>query len=164
MGNFFGVTSIIYNQFHWVPEDTKFVLPAMNINPNTITASGFSGGSYYASLFHVVNSATIKGVGLKAGGVYSLGYKGGGKESIPDSWITDAIAKAQDLSDKGEIDNVSNLKGSPVKIISCLQDDQQTPPNQKGQKTFYEAFGANVSYEEDDAVHTTNWSDPKRSF
>jgi hypothetical protein len=54
----------------------------MGVNPDTITAGGFSGGSYYANILHVTNSATIKGVHLRAGGPYSFGFAWGGAETL----------------------------------------------------------------------------------
>jgi hypothetical protein len=52
----------------------------MNINPDTVTAAGFSGGSHYANILHVSNSATIKGAGLAAGGPFSFGFSQSSKE------------------------------------------------------------------------------------
>lgn len=45
-------------------------LLSLGVNPNTITISGHSGGSYMSTLVHVAHSATIKGVGLMKGGPY----------------------------------------------------------------------------------------------
>jgi hypothetical protein len=123
MGNFFGIPSVLYSSIVWVPDNTIYKIPAMNVRTDTITVHGFSGGSYYAHLFHVVNSATIKGAGLKCGGPWGFGYKGSGKD---DDFVNDKLAKviekAKDFSDKGLIDNVSNLNGAPVKVIAALKD------------------------------------------
>ena len=51
-----------------------YFLPPLNISPNTITASGYSSGSYMSSQLHVVHSSTIKGVGLISGGPYATGH------------------------------------------------------------------------------------------
>ena len=45
-------------------------LPAMGGDPDSITISGFSGGSYAATQLHVIYSDLIKGSGLIAGGPY----------------------------------------------------------------------------------------------
>ena len=42
----------------------------MGANPDTITSSGFSSGSYMSAHLHVIMSDTIKGVGLMNGGSY----------------------------------------------------------------------------------------------
>lgn len=46
------------------------MLPALGANPDTITASGFSSGSYMSTHLHVIFSDIIKGVGLLNGGAY----------------------------------------------------------------------------------------------
>jgi predicted esterase len=120
MGIYYSTQSYIYNQMVWVSEDTIYKLPSMGVNPDSITAGGFSGGSFYATIFHVVNSATIKGVHLRAGGPYSFGYDHSEQETLDDQYVQEAIALAQAKSDEGLIDNVSNLSGAPVKIMSCL--------------------------------------------
>ena len=66
--------SWLYNQIVWVADDTKYILPPLNVNPDTIIAAGFSGGSFYTNILHTSNSATIKGVGLRSGGPFSFGY------------------------------------------------------------------------------------------
>lgn len=54
------ITSYLWNKgVAWVPDDTPYVLPPMNIDPNFITVSGFSGGGSYAMNFGIINSATI---------------------------------------------------------------------------------------------------------
>ena len=58
----------------WVPDDTQYVLPPMNVDPKYITVSGFSGGSFYGMNFAIMNSATIAGAGLRSGGPYGAGY------------------------------------------------------------------------------------------
>jgi hypothetical protein len=164
MGPYHATQSYLYNQIFWVAEDTIYKLPAMNVNPDSITAGGFSGGSFYATIFHVVNSATIKGVHLRAGGPYSFGYAHSGQPTLDDQYVQDAIALAQENSDLGLIDNVSNLDGAPVKIMSCLQDDSQMPVLQQAQKSFYDSFGSVTDLEEFDVVHTTSWFDPQLAF
>ncbi len=46
-------------------------LPSMNADPDSVTVSGFSGGSWYATILHVSNSERIAGVGLLNGGAYA---------------------------------------------------------------------------------------------
>jgi poly(3-hydroxybutyrate) depolymerase len=56
---------------YWVADDTNYVLPPMNVNPDTITVSGFSGGAYYANNLVLIESATFAGGGSKCGGPYN---------------------------------------------------------------------------------------------
>jgi hypothetical protein len=112
----------------------------------------------------VINSATIKGVGLRAGGPYGFGYTGVGLDEIPADWITDSIALAKQYSADGLIDNVSNLSGAPVFITSCLKDTGSKPVLQELQKTFYEGFSADIKKRDEDIDHTTNWDDASEGF
>ena len=44
-----GNISSFYNKnFAWVSTDTDLRIPAMGINPDMITVSGFSGGAHFA--------------------------------------------------------------------------------------------------------------------
>ena len=45
-------------------------LPSFGADPESVTFSGISGGSFMAHSMHVIHSYTIKGVGLVAGGPY----------------------------------------------------------------------------------------------
>jgi len=64
----------MYNRAFWVSSDTTMFLPAMNVNPDVITMTGFSGGSYYAGNLAVIHSATFAGAGLRAGGHFGAGF------------------------------------------------------------------------------------------
>lgn len=46
-------------------------LPRLNINPQTITLSGFSAGGFLASQLHFIYSSRFKGLGLVSGGPFS---------------------------------------------------------------------------------------------
>jgi poly(3-hydroxybutyrate) depolymerase len=70
-----GIWSEIYNNnVNWVSSDTDMILPAMNVNPDVITLTGFSGGSYYAGNMQIIHSATFAGAGLRSGGPFAAGY------------------------------------------------------------------------------------------
>ena len=45
-------------------------LPGFGAEPNSVTISGFSGGSKMAGMMTVIYSETFKGSGLLAGGPY----------------------------------------------------------------------------------------------
>jgi len=63
----------------------------MGINPDTITFSGLSGGSYMATTMHVIHSETIKGTGLIVGGPYAFDWIGCYEEEIPRSTLGDSF-------------------------------------------------------------------------
>ena len=48
-------------------------LPAMNVNPNTITVSGHSSGAFMGTTAHVTFSNTFKGGSFHNGGIYGTG-------------------------------------------------------------------------------------------
>jgi len=48
-----------------------FPLPGLNIDPNLITAAGFSLGAWEAHHLHVLDSATFKGAGLLNGYIFN---------------------------------------------------------------------------------------------
>ena len=56
---------------YWAP-DIDFPLPKLSINPDTITMSGMSSGSFMTNNLHVIYSDVIKGVGLVVGGAYGV--------------------------------------------------------------------------------------------
>ena len=96
------ITSNFWNSYvAWVPDNTPYVLPPMNVDPNFITVSGFSGGSAYAMNFAIMNSATVVGAGLRSGTPYGAGYtcskENAGK--CNDEWRAEVIADIKELSD-----------------------------------------------------------------
>jgi len=48
-------------------------LPAMNVNPNTITVAGHSSGAFMGTTAHVIFSNTFKGGSFHNGGIYGCG-------------------------------------------------------------------------------------------
>ena len=90
------ITSYLWNtNVAWVPADTQYVLPPMNVDPNFITVSGFSGGSSYAMNFAIMNSATVQGAGLKAGTPYMSGFSCSKGEfaACDDTWRAGVVEK-----------------------------------------------------------------------
>ena len=57
-----------------------------------------------------------------------------------------SINYAQQMSDEGKIDDVSNLESTPVVIFSSGDDSIMPKAMQDAQKEFYEHFGSNVDY------------------
>jgi predicted esterase len=70
-----GSISSFYNSnIAWADPSTNLRIPAMNINPDMITVTGFSGGAHFAGNLVVIHSETFAGGGMVAGGPFSAGY------------------------------------------------------------------------------------------
>ena len=98
--------------------DSDWNLPSLGADPDTITMSGFSGGSYQTSMMSVIHSDLIKGVGLFNGGPYA--------NSVLDRDTPDegkSIAEAYRYEAAGAIPSLANLKDYPVYIHSGLKDN-----------------------------------------
>ena len=52
--------------------DPSLKLPPLGIDGDSITISGFSGGSFASTNMHVIYSETFKGVGLLSGGPFGI--------------------------------------------------------------------------------------------
>ena len=76
-----------------------------------------------AMQLHIVHSAIVKGVALHEGGPYGMSWT--------QYWetLTVSIDLARKAQEEGGIDQLSNLKESPVIISSGLQDTV-VPPQQ----------------------------------
>lgn len=70
MGQLLGGGTIIGSILYFI-NSNKDSLPSLNADPDSITFSGFSGGSYFATIMHVTNSDRVAGVGLFSGGAYA---------------------------------------------------------------------------------------------
>ena len=157
--------SWLYNQAVWVSDDTKYILPALNVDPDTIIATGFSGGAYFGNILHLTNSETIKGVYLRSGGPFSdaAAYDAEVGSGRNYKIIEKAMALAQELSDKGEIDDVQNLRGAPAKIIGGA--DETYANLLTLQDEFYARFDSLTDLEILEGVgHTTAWNDARDAF
>jgi len=140
-------------------------LPSLNADPDSITMSGLSGGSWYSTNMHVSNSLRIKGVGLFSGGAYGSLKSSADlypPEEKVEKTITDFdayytaneatadatpwIAIANENAANEKIDPLSNLNGKPVFISSNKLDWVVPSYMQYEQKKFYEAYSANVLF------------------
>ena len=72
--------------------EPDYILPSFGANNQTITASGFSGGSFWSTLQHTIDSDLIKGVGLFNGGIY-----GDKIFEFDQDWIDESIKLARDF-------------------------------------------------------------------
>ena len=53
------------------PNPELFHLPPLNVNPDTVTVSGFSSGAYMANQIFVILSETFAGVSSLSGGAFT---------------------------------------------------------------------------------------------
>jgi len=122
-------------------------LPTLNADPDSITVSGFSGGSYFATNMHVSNSERIAGVGLFSGGAYGSmddvfdfvnlrdktpdvdDYNEYFMKSEENANADSYIKYAQDAESQGKIDSLINLKDKPV-FIGSNKRDRVVPTHQ----------------------------------
>jgi len=142
----------------------------MNVNPDTITTSGFSGGAFYANNLAIIYSETFSGGGSKCGGPMGLPAKCSAGEPFGDAancgtaWSEEVIEEIKEMSDEGLIDNVSNLVDFPFYVHGGELDDAQPPALQEMQREIFEGLGANVVKYIDEKGHTTGWDSPKLMF
>ena len=82
---------------------------------------------------HVVHSEKIKGAALGNGGLYNTGNAGVACCGPPleENTLSDSIASANAFASSGDIDDLSNLNGSPVYIQSGEYDTTVPPAVQE---------------------------------
>lgn len=66
-------------------------LPNLNINPDTITTAGYSSGGYFANMFHIIYSSTIKASSSVGAGPYMCG-------SMPNEGLNSTAKELNDFS------------------------------------------------------------------
>lgn len=79
-------------------------IPPLGANPDTITISGFSSGSFMSTHMHVIFSDIIKGAGCMAGGPYH-GEKMWNVTDTAEQLAWNGIVKAWYNYNEGEISN-----------------------------------------------------------
>ena len=104
----------------------NYNLPPLNVNPDLITASGFSSGAYMSNQIHVAFSERIKGAGFGSGGCYANGKWARelrsanipkGKRAVTKAkYLTYSLKVAKDNAAAGTIDPLSGIKNAPVYI------------------------------------------------
>ena len=106
---------------HYFNINQANILPGFGVNPDTITMSGFSSGSFMTAQMSVILSERIKGAGMIAGGPYMVGEIFGVKGSAEEISQYSCANATQNAID-GLIDPTSNLKDKPVFVMSCELD------------------------------------------
>lgn len=107
--------------YHSYYIDFRNKLPSMGADPDLVTFSGFSSGSWMSHQLHIVYSDTIKAVALHNGGPY--GHNFNDLEGTLEAW-KDLVVEA---SDAGTIADITNIKNSPVMIVTGSNDDKALP-------------------------------------
>ena len=64
------ILDCFWKKYFWVAQEDK--LPSLNVNPDSITFSGFDTGATFAHHFHIVYPSIVKGVGLVQGLPYMI--------------------------------------------------------------------------------------------
>ena len=72
-------------------------LPALCVNPDTVTVSGFSTGAGFAHKLHIAHSGTIKGAGIMHGLPY-IPYNLGPFDTSTPAWSTSTLLSAAAVS------------------------------------------------------------------
>ena len=109
-------------------------LPALGAQSNTVTVSGFSGGSSFATLLSAVEPERFDGFALLNGGIFGR-----------------SAEKATELIEQREQEDLagplSALANKPVYIFSGEYDSVVPTYAQEVQKEFYEMHSANVYFD-----------------
>lgn len=122
-------------------------LPAFGAEPNSITISGISGGSFAANFLHVIYSDTIHGAGLMIGGPYGDDSTWDNGYVVPNTnTAPSGILKANGYFQQNLIDDPVNLQNNPVYIFSGGIDDLALPIKQEAQRDFYNNYNSNVEF------------------
>ncbi|OXA39042.1 uncharacterized protein LOC110861403 [Folsomia candida] len=125
-------------------------LEKYNVDPDSITVSGFASGGSFATQFHFSYSSLIKGAGIFAGyGPYLCGYEG--VESML-SCIRDPnlvnmanlLQMVDNFSSSHKIDDITNLNGSRAYVIGGTRNLVVNQGSLRLLSGMYKHFGANV--------------------
>jgi len=105
------------------------VLDNLDIDPETISISGFSSGAHFAAQFHVAFSASIKGMGSVEGSTY-LSYAVESESQI--------MEQTRYLESQGLIDSLDNIKNDNIYLFHGLLDSIVPWENVGEMKRFYD--------------------------
>ena len=127
----------------------------LNIDPKTITISGFSAGGFLASQMHFVYSSRFSGVGLISGGPFSYfadRNKFKGAEHVK---VENLIRNTYKFEKEGLIEPTKNIENKKVYIQFGEKDKVLAPGVTEKANKFYEHFKADIKYVRDkDGGHT----------
>lgn len=132
-------------------------LPAANADPAETSVSGLSSGAYMAVQFATAFSASVKGVGVVAGGPFGCARESGGLADLlpgdvvalatalgpcvaatPSPPGVDALyAQAQELDDFGDIDGLDNIVRQKIYLYHGYNDTKVARPVTDAAAAFY---------------------------
>ena len=104
----------------------------MGVNPDTITMSGQSSGSYMTNHMMVLHSERIKGYGMMEGGPYHVGAIWGVTEEAP-LLAMESVANMTLMAEAGKIDDPKNLVDRPAFVLIATNDETVTTNQQHAQ-------------------------------
>ena len=124
-------------------EDELVKLPALDLNPDTITVSGGSSGGYFCNMMLIIYSKTIKGCGDIAGGPWKIG------EDKHKAWTSEALTDfiVKDIKKSGEngmIDDPANLKGATLATLIETKDWLAPTVWKEAEIASFNALGVNT--------------------
>jgi len=123
-----------------------------------VFVSGVSSGSYMAGQLQVAYSRKIKGTAVFGAGPYycaqnnSLQAVNGCANNIYPTYLSTLELDASTWSANGWIDPVSNLSGRPVYVFHGGNDNTVKASVSDAGVSFYQHFGANVTYDNGSAA------------
>jgi hypothetical protein len=137
-----------------------FISLLAQVYSREFTVSGHSSGGFFASQVQVAHSETVTGVGISGGGPY--GCSGGsiiGFGTVCTNYpgllnLNKIIAKAEEASKLGLIDDLKYLSDSNVYLFSGTLDTIVLPGSVKNNEVFYRHFI------KDSSLITTNYNIP----
>ncbi|XP_037043060.1 uncharacterized protein LOC119079339 [Bradysia coprophila] len=127
-------------------------LKTYNVDPYSITVSGFSSGAMMATQFHFAHSSKIAGAGIISG-VPNL-CAADGKDAVdfclfnPTAVnVSFLIEQVNDLANRNLIDSVANIAGDKVFIYHGTKDTAILPASGQNVLTMYTNYGADIETE-----------------
>ncbi|CAH1799712.1 unnamed protein product [Owenia fusiformis] len=136
----------------WTTTDAQMTrrLEGYNIDRNQISVAGLSSGAAFAHQMHVIHSATFIGAGIFAGMPYNCAENhdqfdcGLNPENIN---IQGLIEDTLRFASEGNIDPVSNLRGSKIFLLHGTEDFVVNIGSTRHIQRYYENFGSQVASE-----------------
>ena len=133
-------------------------LPAISVEPGSLTVSGVSSGGYMAVQYQVAYSGSVAGAGIVAAGPWycaqnsvatALGSCMKGEDPAPD--VPALVAAAREAAQQGTIDDTDGLAPDRVWVFHGTKDDRVMRPVSDALVAFYREFipESQIDYEDD---------------
>lgn len=131
-------------------------LPALALEPGSITVSGVSSGANIAQQFHVAHSGRVSGVGMLAASPYHCAGSGypfnllrttntcmDAPDLVPfrgPPALAPSIKRTEGEARRGRIDDPGNLRDDRIWIFAGRRDEQVPPSIGDVVRQYYETF------------------------